>query len=262
MSSPADRTIDALRATHEELAAVVPGLSDQQLDATSGASEWTVAQVLSHLGSGAEITLATLQAAMGSAPGPGPDFNQSVWDRWNAMSPREQADGFLTGDAELLAAIEALTAGQRQSLSIDVGFFPAPLPLAAYLGMRLNEAGQHSWDVRVSLDPGAAIAAATAAVIAEHFATDLGFLLGFTGKADALAQSAVVDIHESGYAIVIAESVSITTSAPPATATFNGPLEAAVRLLGGRLTSRYTPAGLQVRGNVTLDDLRRVFPGY
>jgi len=30
----------------------------------------------------------------------------------------------------------------------------------------------------------------------------------------------------------------------------------------GRLSPRWTPAGVAVSGNVGLDDLRRVFPGY
>ena len=87
MTPTADATISALRSTHDELAAVVRGLTDEQLLAPSGASEWPVAQVLSHLGSGAEIGLATLRAATGEGEAPGDGFNQSVWDRWNAMSP-------------------------------------------------------------------------------------------------------------------------------------------------------------------------------
>ena len=46
------------------------------------------------------------------------------------------------------------------------------------------------------------------------------------------------------------------------TATFSGPLEAAIRLLSGRLKPEFTPAGVDVSGNVTLDELRKVFPGY
>ena len=84
----------------------------------------------------------------------------------------------------------------------------------------------------------------------------------FTGKADALAQPAVIDILGSGFALVIADTVSVTTSASLPTATFTGPLEAAIRLLGGRLTTQHTPGDVEVTGNVTLDDLRRVFPGY
>lgn len=95
MSSLADRTIAALRSTHDEMAALVPGLSDDQLTHRSGAAEWTVAQVLSHLGSGAEITRASLRAAVGDASASDEDFNQGVWDRWNALGPVEQAAGFV-----------------------------------------------------------------------------------------------------------------------------------------------------------------------
>ena len=56
--------------------------------------------------------------------------------------------------------------------------------------------------------------------------------------------------------------MSLTATATDATATFAGPLEAALRLLGGRLAPASTPADVDVTGNVTLDDLRRVFPGY
>jgi uncharacterized protein (TIGR03083 family) len=250
VTSAADGTISALRATHDELAAAVSALSDEQLTARSGASEWTVAQVLSHLGSGAEIALANQ------------DFNQGVWDRWNALRPTDQAADFLAHDEELIVALDSLPGGERQTLQITLGFLPAPLPLAAYAGMRLNEAAQHSWDVRVSLDGGATISAETSAVLAEHFATDMGFLLQFTGKADALAHPAVIKIQSAGYSLVIADAVSLTTAAPAATSTFIGPLETVIRLLAGRLTTRYTPADVTVVGDLTLDDLRRVFPGY
>ena len=262
MTTQSDRTILALRSTHDELATVMSGLSNDELTGRSGASEWSPAQVLSHLGSGAEISLATLRSAVAGTPGPGKDFNQEVWDRWNALTPRDQAAGFLAADEDLITALEAMTAEQSQTLRIKVGFLPTPLTLAAFAGMRLNEAAQHSWDVRVALDPGAAISAQTAALLAEHFATDLSFLLGFAGKAEALTQPAVVDLQGSAFALVIADTVSVTTTAPRPTAAFAGPLEAAVRLLAGRLTTRHTPDDVEVTGNVTLDDLRRVFPGY
>jgi uncharacterized protein (TIGR03083 family) len=262
MTSTAQRTIQALRATHDQLAAEVAALSDGQLSGPSGASEWSVAQVLSHLGSGAEIGLATLRSALDGAPAPAQDFNQGVWDRWNALGPEAQAAGFLTSDEALVSALEGVPGDVQETLQIKLGFLPAPLPLAAYAGMRLNEAAHHSWDVRVSRDAAAVIPADIATRLAEHFATDIGFLLQFTGKADALAEPAVVDIRETDYAIVIADTVSLVTSAPPPTATFTGPLEGAVRLLAGRLTPRYTPSDVTVTGNLALDDLRRVFPGY
>jgi hypothetical protein len=62
--------------------------------------------------------------------------------------------------------------------------------------------------------------------------------------------------------LVIDEAVSLTPTVDKATATFEGPLEALIRLLGGRLTETFTPESVRVVGNVSLDDLRRVFPGF
>ncbi|HEX4018603.1 MAG TPA: maleylpyruvate isomerase family mycothiol-dependent enzyme [Frankiaceae bacterium] len=257
-----DRTIEALRAEHDALADIVRELSDAELSGPSGASEWTAAQVLSHLGSGAEIALAGYQATFDATPPPPDEFNQQVWDRWNAMAPADQASGFLEHDEALVAALEALPSEQRESLVIDLGFLPDPLPLGPVLAMRLNEAAQHGWDVRVGLDPAAVIGESTATVLAEHFAGGLGFLLGFTGKADALASPAVINLRDAGYALHVQDRVQLVSGPGEATATFTGPLESAVRLFGGRLTPQYTPDAVEVSGNLTLDDLRRVFPGY
>lgn len=262
MTSVADRTIAALRATHDELAAVVAGISQDQLASGSGASEWPVAQVLSHLGSGAEISLANLRSAVTGTPAPAQDFNQQVWDRWNAMSPQDQASGFLTADGELIAALEELDTEQRTGLRINLGFAPEPLTLATFAGMRLSEAAQHSWDVRVSLEPDARISTEAAELLLEHFASGLAFLFGWIAKADLLDRPAFVELDSSGYKLVLADSVRLATSSPPTTAVFTGPIEAAVRLLAGRLRAEHTPAEVEVTGEITLDDLRRVFPGY
>jgi uncharacterized protein (TIGR03083 family) len=264
MTSLAHRTIADLRTLHDELAALVPTLTEAQLTGPSGASEWTVAQVLSHLGSGSEISLATFQAALTGAPGPGSEFNQGVWDRWNAMDPGDQATGFLAHDAKLVETVEALTPEQRESLRINVGFAPSALEVSTFTGMRLNELALHSWDVRVALDPEAALSEETAEVLVEQFSGGMGFLLGFLGKAEAVAEPAVVDVH--GHRLVVSTGVSLSSAADDdgqaATADFAGPLEAFARLIGGRLTPAHTPADVSVSGNVSLDDLRRVFPGF
>jgi uncharacterized protein (TIGR03083 family) len=262
MTTLTDRTITALRATHDDLATLVSDLSEDQLHRTSGATDWTVAQVLSHLGSGAEIALAVLTATIAGTTAPGEGVTDPVWDRWNAMKPPDQAAGYIEHDTRLITTYEALSPQQRETLQIDLGFLPAPLPVAAVAGMRLSETAQHSWDVRVAVDPDATIPGYTAQLMAEHLAGDLRFMTGFIGRTDALAAPAVVEIADSGFGIVIADSVSLTQAVPTPTATFVGPLEAAIRLIGGRLTVAHTPAAVEVTGNPTLDDLRKVFPGY
>jgi uncharacterized protein (TIGR03083 family) len=262
MTSLADRTIAALRDEHEATAAVVGGLTAEELTGPSGATEWTVADVLSHLGSGSVITLAGVQVALGQREPLGEDFNPSVWDRWNAMTPVEQRDGFLEHDEALVAAFEALDAEQRASLPMVVGFLPAPLSVASFAGMRLSESAQHSWDVRVARDPGATILTGSAEVLADQFSDGLGFLLGFLGKADQVEQAVVLEVAGTGYGLSIADSVALVSPVAQPTATFDGSLEAALRLLSGRLRPEFTPAGLTVTGNVTLDELRTVFPGF
>jgi uncharacterized protein (TIGR03083 family) len=260
MTTLTDRTITALRDLHDELAVLVPTLTEAQLTGPSGASEWTIAQVLSHMGSGSEIALASYRTALTDAPEPEGDFNQSVWDRWNAMAPQDQAFSFLAHDATLVETIEALTPEQRENLQIKLGFLPTPLGVATIAGMRLNEVALHGWDVRVGVDPAATLSGASAEVLVDQFSGEMGFLLGFIGKADTLAESTVVDAH--GHGLVIADKVSFSPTADNATATFAGPLEAIVRLIGGRLTPAHTPDTVSVVGNVSLDDLRRVFPGF
>ncbi len=103
MTSLVDETIAELRANHDRLRAVVEGLTDDQLSAQSGAEKWTIADVLSHLGSGAEIARYSLLTALGD-DGSATDrpTNQDVWDRWNALPPTEQASGFLESDLRLV----------------------------------------------------------------------------------------------------------------------------------------------------------------
>ena len=160
-----------------------------------------------------------------------------------------------------MAALESLDADQRRELSVDLGFMPAPAPLAQFVGMRLIEVANHAWDARAGLDPEAGIEATAARLSLDSLAGELSFMLGFSTKPDQLPEPAVVALD--GYALRIGDDVSVVAgAADDATATFNGPLESVVRLLSGRLRPERTPAGVDVTGNVTLEDLRKVFPGY
>jgi len=258
MTEIVDRTIAALRANHDRLVGEVSTLTPEQLTGSSGASDWTIADVLSHLGSGAEIGWYPVVAAATGERVDAPD-NQEVWDRWNAMDPADQAASFVQSDEQSVATFEGLSAEQRDSITIDLGFLPEPVPLATALGMRLNEQALHGWDVEVGLDPAATLTEESAALLAEHFSSTMSFLLGFVGKPEGVGPARV---GLGGYTIVIAESISLEPGAEDTTATFEGPLEAGIRLLAGRLTPEHTPDGVDVTGNITLDDLRKAFPGY
>ena len=262
MTSPIDRIIAALQQEHYLLAGFAASLRDDQLAQRSGATEWTIADALSHLGSGAEITLAGLRNALDGRPAPDAEFNPPVWDRWNALSAADKRAGALEQSAALVATFDALDQQQRDSLEIGVFYMPTPLPVATFAGLRLNEVVLHGWDIRAGIDPSAEVLDSSAAVLGELYAEHIGFLLGYVAKPERLDAPVVLELAGSGLAISIDDTVTVAPPADPATATFRGPLGAAIRLVAGRLRPEHTPPGVEVTGNVTLAELREVFPGY
>jgi uncharacterized protein (TIGR03083 family) len=268
MTTLIDRTIAALRTNHDDLSALVLGLDAGDLDRPSNASEWTVAQVLSHLGSGAEIGLASLRAALAGEDSPAQDFNQSVWDHWDAKGPKEHAEDFLSANAELVATYESLDADTRQRLQIKLGFMPAPADVTLVAGMRLNEAALHAWDLEATFDPKAIIAPDATEALVDFLPGPLSFLVGFIGKPDALDSRPVTLRVETSdpqrvLDLTIGETIGFSAPSESADAVLSVPAEAWLRLVSGRLDSAHTPGSVTVTGEaITLDDLRRVFPGF
>lgn len=264
MPSPADVPISALRSGSDDLAAHVRALTPDQLTGPSGASEWTVAQVLSHLGSGAEIGRAGLEAALGSAGAPPADFNRSVWARWDAMSPEDQAAGFLTANESFVAYYEAIDDATRSTASVEMRRLPEPIDLATHASFRLNELTLHSWDVRVAQDSQATLAP-------EALKSLLGvlpYLMGWLGKPSPALSGGnlVMGVHttapERDFGLEITDTVTLIDPPTEPDATLVLPTESWLRLASGRLAAAVTPDGVTVTGQLTLDDLRRLFPGF
>ncbi|HEY0534147.1 MAG TPA: maleylpyruvate isomerase family mycothiol-dependent enzyme [Actinoplanes sp.] len=263
MTSLADQVIAALRSGYDDLAAYAAALTDDDLTAPSGASEWNVSQVLSHLGSGAEISQATVERARANA-GSAPDgFNQGVWARWDAMGPRAHRDAFIAANGQLVELYESLTADERRDLRIDLGFLPAPVGVGEAGRMRLNEFALHTWDAKVGADPAATVRADAVPLLFEAMAG----LLGWIAKPDALGgKSATLAIVTSDpsreFGLELGEKVALTDKPATADGTLRLPAEAWLRLITGRLAPEHTPAGVEIDGPLSLDDLRKVFPGF
>ena len=262
MPTPADRTIRALRTGHDHLAAKVAPLSRKALGGPSGAAEWSIAQVLSHLGSGAEIHSAMLDREIEGAPEAAPDANQRVWDRWNAMSPGEQVDAFIGTNGRLVSRYEALDEHTRASTEIDLGFLPAPVPVVTAAGYRLNEFTLHAWDVEVGTDPGARLAQDAV----EQLLDIAPHMLGWLGKPDVLdgrRVNATVRFTDLGreFGFHLDDSIAVTETPEYPNAILEMPAESWLRMLFGRLGPAHTPAEVVVTGAITLDELREVFPG-
>jgi uncharacterized protein (TIGR03083 family) len=267
MTLLADKTIAALRDNHASLATEVGNLAEADLARQSACSDWDVAQVLSHLGSGAEIALATLRAGTAGGEPLADDFNQSVWDRWNAMDRQQQAEGFLDAGERLVSTFESLDATARRDLRVKLPFLPSPTDIAVFAGMRLNEAVLHAWDVRVAFDPQAAVTGQEAGVALEQLAGPLAFLIGFLGKPESLGHpSAALRVEttdpEHVFGLVLSPAVSLNGAPRDTDGVLTGPAEAFLRLLAGRLDPEHTPGDLTLTSDtLTLDQLRGVFPG-
>src|SRR5215467_8530239 len=82
--------IAALGNSYNHLAPLVRGLDAGAIRGPSYCTEWTIAQVMSHLGSGAEIAAMMLPVALGEAEPLGSGAFQPVWDVWNAKLPEDQ----------------------------------------------------------------------------------------------------------------------------------------------------------------------------
>ena len=148
--------ITALRNSHDRLLALAGPLDRGQLEQGSYDSEWTIAQVLSHLGSQAEIFGLFLNAGLTGQDPPGREEFVPIWDAWNAKDPQAQAADVLAADAATLERFESFDAGQRAQLRLRA--FGREMDLAGVSRMRLGEHAIHTWDVAVALDPSATVA--------------------------------------------------------------------------------------------------------
>jgi uncharacterized protein (TIGR03083 family) len=257
----------ALRASHHQLAALAGRLGPSELSRPSYAREWTVAQVYSHLGSGAEIGLAAVQAALDGGDVP-PD-PEPIWARWNAKTPQAMATDYVDVDDRCLGAVEALDDATREGLTVP--FQLTSVDLATYLTVRLTEHALHNWDIRVTFEPAATLAAPAVPLL-------IGILL--TGSAEvsdraaasrlAPAELVIATVEPDGrYLLTIDDGLSVrllddaeAAAHQPNAGRLELPTEALMRLVAGRLDPDHTPTQTVTSGRPTLDDLRKLFPGY
>ena len=148
--------VRAVRASHDRLAGIVAGLDAQRLRAQSYDTEWSVADVLSHLGSGAEISSLYIEAGVTGGDPPSSEDFKPIWETWNARSPEDQAERSVAVNEALVSRVESLTPQEQTGFHVTM-FGRMPMDLAGVLGMRLSEHALHTWDVAVTLDPAAKV---------------------------------------------------------------------------------------------------------
>ncbi|MDQ0784940.1 maleylpyruvate isomerase N-terminal domain-containing protein [Streptomyces sp. B3I8] len=251
----------ALHTSSARLAGTVGALSAEELDRPSKAGGWSIAQVLSHLGSAAEISTTLLRRGItGDATGPRREDLQPVWERWNALSPLAQREAWQDADARHLHVLDSLNAPQQRS--VRVPYFAGLLDVPAYAGYRLSEQSVHAWDIEAALDPEATIPAPEAELLWQR----LDLVATRFRDADTLTRLApaqlTLTLTDPAATMLLDLGAELhlypCESAHPA-GTLAGTAEAVLRLVYGR--HRPTDA-LQATGTLTLADLQSLFPGF
>jgi uncharacterized protein (TIGR03083 family) len=258
MTGDARKWLRGLRKSHEDLVGRVARFDADRLREQSYCTDWTVAQVLSHLGSGAEISLETFQRALEGRPAL--DEFGPIWDRWNAMSPEEQATGMVEYDRRLMSALDGTSREEIQQLRIS--FSGMDLDAAGFIGMRLGEHALHRWDVVVTEDSSATLLPSSVELVVDR----LPMLAGRAGKAAGAGGRRAIGIRTSDperrYLLRVGDQVTLTDGTDDLRdGLLDMPAEALIRLVYGRLDPDHTPAGIKATGAADLDELRKVFPG-
>ncbi len=253
--------IATLRNSHERLVSLVEPLSPEQLRGRSYCTDWSVAQVLSHIGSGAEIALMMLPGALGQGEPPSREAFQPVWDVWNAKSPDDQAADSLAWDEKQVQALEQLSDDDLAGISMP--FFGMQLDSIGMIRLRLGEHAMHTWDVAVTRDPAATVSADAVSLLIDNVPQ---FLAPRLGRAPDVAFRA--RIRSTGpdrdYLLIAADPVSMADwpgDGGGADFEVSMPSEALLRLAYGRLDPGHTPPEV-VADPADLDRLRKVFPGF
>ena len=261
MASSPGPWISALRHSHDRLRAAVEPLSPDHLEQRSYASEWSIAQVLSHLGSQAEIFGMFLDAGLTGQDPPGREQFEPIWDRWNGKAPQDQASDALRADHATLERFESLDADQRAKLHLSL--FGMELDAAGLARMRVSEHAIHAWDVLVALDPAATVSADAVALLIDT----LDELAARSGKPDGQQRKVRVSPTSPERQLILetGEAVTLTPADDEGTpdlgvSELRLPAEAFVRLVYGRMDEAHTPH--VVTAGVELDELRPLFPGF
>lgn len=250
----ADTRLDALRTSVDRLQTIAGHLPGDALTGPAYPSEWTVADVLSHLGSGAVITKRRLADILSGQDTP-EELSPAVWAEWDAKTPEAKRTDGLAADVALLDALDALTPDERDRFAFSMG--PIDVDFDGFVGLRLNEHALHTWDIDVALNPAATIPADIAARVVDN----LTLIARFTAKPtdDTTTITVATEDGFNGLTVELTpDAAAAATGPPPATADVTLETESLVRLVYGRLDPDHTPSG---DASPVLDTLRRVFPG-
>ncbi|HEY5302867.1 MAG TPA: maleylpyruvate isomerase family mycothiol-dependent enzyme [Acidimicrobiales bacterium] len=247
--------LPVLRTSVQHLQTVINSVEVLVPDTSAYPTEWTIADTMSHIGSGAVILKRRFEDVVAGHDADA-SFNQSVWDEWNAKAPADQVRDALVADEALLLALENLPDDQRATFHFVMG--PFNLDFDGFVGIRLSEQALHTWDVEVAIDTTATLSSDVAGAILDG----LGRIVSSAGKANGQTKEVRVRTTDPSRDLTLeftGESVSLVDESHDGDVDLELPADAFVRLVYGRLDAENSPTNIS---EPPLDELTKAFPGF
>lgn len=263
--SPERAVLSLLHRVHARLVDRAGLFVAGEVERASYCREWSVAQVYSHLGSGAEIGALALAAARDGLPQPDP---RRVWDRWDAKAPTDMVADFAPADSAYLQALQAAVNAVEEGDVVVVPIDGRPWPLVQALTARLVEVALHEWDVAVVDDPDADVDADAASWTLRAFPLEVAAHAAAPVVASRLAPRAIeieitkptdrllLDIQQAGVQLIRDRSSfgsDAVLTLPDAAAW--------MRLVSGRWRPVDDTRSL-ISGHLSFTELTDLFPGF
>ena len=246
--------LEALELSVNHLRSTIEGLSEDQYVASAHPTEWTVADVMSHIGSAAIIFKRGIDDSLNERETP-PKFNESVWDVWNAKTPHAQVTDSLDADKALLSRLLEMTPEEKDRYFLNTG--PMKFDFDRAVRLRLGEHVFHTWDIEEAFDPRATLQPEAVPYLFGNLELLMRFAAKPTGNEHTL-HIRTTDPQKEFALTQSADGVTLNEVEDVEVFDLELPAEAFLRLAYGRLDEKHTPAGIDP---THLDELRRVFPG-
>ncbi len=258
---------DAVKREYQTLVQDVESHPASYVEQDSFCSNWKNYQVISHLGSGAEIFQKSLETALDGNEALSPEGRQAIWGYFDGLAPQDVYPQFKDRTEKLIAYLEALPESKHNEI---IPTFAGNLPLPKALLTRLNEMSLHVWDIRVKSDPSLKLEDNAAALLLPMVVDRLPNRAKRDGLDELRGRPVAFDINGPASRQFTlnpgGEQATVEGGLPSgALFTVKMPAEAFERLVAGRepIDKAVAAGTAQVSGDTaSMGSLSKIFPGY
>jgi uncharacterized protein (TIGR03083 family) len=154
--------LDAIKREYQSIVRDFESHPSSYAEQDSYCANWKNYQVVSHLGSGAELFQKSLETSLDGKEAVTADTRQAVWGHFDGLAPQAVYPEFRDRMDKLVGYLEELPESKQNEI---VPTFAGEMPLPKALLTRLNEVSLHSWDILVTQNPNLGLPDESAALL-------------------------------------------------------------------------------------------------